>query len=116
MDLAATLHQRLAAAGRRAPEDVDAVIALQVDHPAPRRLATLVIERGVARLERDAATDEADATFTFDRADTALGVLAGEADPFDAFFGGRFRTDSHLPLVFVVRGLFRAAWRGRPAS
>ncbi len=71
---------------------------------AEQTLATLHIVRGELRF--DAPRDPA-ATFFFDSEETALGTLARDADPMDAFMAGRFRADGHLPLVFVVLGLFR---------
>ncbi len=49
---------------------------------------------------------EADVTFVFDSAETALAVLTGKEDPTAAFLDGRFRSDGHLPLAFVLLGLF----------
>lgn len=53
------------------------------------------------------ATLEADVTFFFDNAETALGIVTGLEDPINAFMDGRFRADGHLPLAFVLLGLFR---------
>lgn len=88
------------------------MVALRTCGGQPGHLATLVLEGGAARVAENPET--ADATFTFDSADTAFGVLLGDANPLDAFLAGRFRTDGHLPLVFVVLGLFRAEYRGGP--
>ena len=90
------------------------MVALRTCGGQPGHLATLVLEGGVARVAVNPNRETADATFTFDSADTAFGVLLGDANPLDAFLAGRFRTDGHLPLVFVVLGLFRAEYRGGP--
>ena len=114
MDFAETLRKRLAQHGDAAPAGVDAVVALQTADRAPQHLACLVMEGGAARVAENPKPEAADVTFTFDSADTARGVLLGDANPLDAFLAGRFRTDGHLPLVFVVLGLFRADYRGGP--
>ena len=68
------------------------------------RLTALVIDdRGVTF----DATRSADVTFVFDSAETALAILTGAEDPMVAFMDGRFRSDGHLPLAFVLLGLFR---------
>lgn len=111
MDVAAALRERLATRGAALHEHVDAVVALR--DAERRHLATVVIEGGAVRIE-PAPAAATDATFTFDSAGTALGVLCGDADPLAAFSAGRFRADGHLPLVFVVLGIFRAEYRGGP--
>lgn len=107
MDFAETLRKRLAQHGGAAPAGVDAVVALQTADRASRPLACLVMEGGVARVAENPKRQAVDVTFTFDSAATARGILLGDANPLDAFLAGRFRTDGHLPLVFVVLGLFR---------
>lgn len=76
----------------------------------------MAIAVGGTRLTAFAVTDgdvtfdstlEADVTFSFDSAETALAILTGTADPVAAFLSGRFRSDGHLPLAFVLLGLFR---------
>lgn len=114
MDFAEALRKRLAQHGGAAPAGVDAVVALQTADRAPKPLACLVMEGGAARVAENPEPQAADVTCTFDSAATARGVLLGEANPLDAFLAGRFRTDGHLPLVFVVLGLFRADYRGGP--
>jgi hypothetical protein len=71
---------------------------------AQRTLAMLHVVRGELRFE---APREPLASFFFDSHETAIGVLAGGADPTRAFMAGGFRADGHLPLVFVLLGLFR---------
>ena len=71
---------------------------------ASTRLAALAItDQGVTF----DSTLQADVTFVFDSAETALAVLTGREDPMTAFLDGRFRSDGHLPLAFVLLGLFR---------
>lgn len=53
-------------------------------------------------------------TFTFDRPETARAIILGEEDPIAAFMAGRFRSDGHLPLAFVLLGLFRQDFAGPP--
>ena len=76
----------------------------------------MAIATGDTRLTAFAVTDrgvtfdstlKADVTFVFDSAETALAVLTGREDPIAAFLDGRFRSDGHLPLAFVLLGLFR---------
>ena len=53
------------------------------------------------------STLDPDVTFVFDSAETALAILSGTENPIAAFMDGRFRADGHLPLAFVLLGLFR---------
>lgn len=48
-----------------------------------------------------------EATFYFDSAQTALGLLCGDADVMDAFMEERFRSDGSITLVFVLLSVFR---------
>ena len=114
MDFAETIRKRLAEQGGTTPAGTDAVVALRTAGRPGRDLATLVMEGGVVRVSTNPKPQATDVTFTFDSADTAFGLLLGDANPLDAFLAGRFRTDGHLPLVFVVLGLFRADYRGGP--
>lgn len=115
MDVAASLRERLATSGAAPREHIDAVVALHTAQGERRHLATVVVEGDAVRIEPAPLADaDADATFTFDSAGTALSVLCGDADPIAAFSAGRFRADGHLPLVFVVLGLFRAEYGGGP--
>ena len=114
MDFAEAIRKRLAEEGRDIPAGTDAVVALHTADREPRHLATLVVQDGVAHVVDRPKPQATDVTFTFDSADTAFGLLLGDANPLDAFLAGRFRTDGHLPLVFVVLGLFRADYRGGP--
>ena len=116
MDFAATLRERLAKRGGATPAGTDAVVALRTADGEPRHLATLVMAGGVAHAATDPRPEATDATFTFDSADTARGILLGDANPLDAFLAGRFRADGHLPLVFPVLGLFRVEYGGGPPS
>lgn len=91
--------------GRRFQAHRAAELDMAVRIATPERmLATLHVGQGELRFD---APGEPVATFFFDTAETALAVLAGDADPLQAFMAGQFRTDGHLPLVFVVLGLFR---------
>ena len=76
----------------------------------------MAISTGSKRLTAFAVTDrgvtfdptlDADVTFVFDSAETALAILTGMEDPIAAFLDGRFRSDGHLPLAFVLLGLFQ---------
>ena len=76
----------------------------------------MAISTGSRRLTALAVSDrrvifdptlEADVTFVFDSAATALAILTGREDPIAAFLDGRFRSDGHLPLAFVLLGLFQ---------
>ena len=55
-----------------------------------------------------------DVRFVFNRAETARAILLDDADPMAAFMAGRFRSDGHLPLAFVLLGLFRADYGVAP--
>ena len=97
MDLRAFLEQRFQAA---AASDVDLTITLVA---GGRRLTTFAVEAGALRFDPDR---EADVTFSFDSVDRAVAVLGGTESPMDAFMAGGFRSDGHLPLAFVLLGLF----------
>ena len=71
------------------------------------------VRAGKIEFERDASPD---VTFTFDRPQTARAILLGDADPIAAFMAGRFRSDGHLPLAFVLLGLFRQDFGGPPPA
>ncbi len=114
MDFAETIRERLAEQGGAVPAEIDAVVALRTAEREPRHLATLVVQDGVACVVDSPKPEATDVTFTFDTGNTARNILLGDANPLDAFLAGRFRTDGHLPLVFVVLGLFRAEYRGGP--
>ncbi len=51
--------------------------------------------------------EHSDATFYFDDEDSALALLSGQSDPFDAFMNGQFRADGYLVWAFVLLGMFR---------
>ena len=87
-----------------AGRDVDVALALAVDGDPSERLAAFSVQSGVLQFQPDCRLD---ATFYFADVRTALAVLDGEEDPFDAFAEGRFRADGNLPLAFVLLGLFR---------
>ena len=106
MDLEAALAQRFQPS---AAADVDVVVALATD--AGERLTTFRVRGGTLRFDPDAAPD---ATLFFDGAETALGIFAGSMDPMAAFMAGAFRADGHLPLVFVLLGLFRGDYGASP--
>ncbi|MDE0422146.1 MAG: hypothetical protein OXK76_14850 [Gammaproteobacteria bacterium] len=80
---------------------VYATIALAV---GDTRLTAFALADGRVRFDADL---KADVTFVFDSAATALGIVTGSEEPIDAFMDGRFRADGHLPLAFVLLGLFR---------
>ena len=90
---------RLARTSARA--DLHATMAIAT--PDSRLTVVAVSDRGVTF----DSTLNADVTFVFDSAETALRVLSGAEDPIAAFMEGRFRADGHLPLAFVLLGLFR---------
>ena len=80
---------------------VHATIALAV---GDTRLTAFALDGGSVRFD---TALEADVTFVFDNAATALGIVTGSEDPMNAFMDGRFRADGHLPLAFVLLALFR---------
>ena len=98
MDLEAELKPRVREIGNLG---VYATIALAV---GDTRLAAFALDDEGVRFD---AALEADATFVFDSPETALGILTGTLDPMRAFMDGAFRADGHLPLAFVLLGLFR---------
>ena len=79
----------------------DVVMAIAARDRAPLTFA--VSNNGI--VFDDALT--ADVTFTFDSADTAMGIIRGTIDPIGAFMEGRFRSDGHLILAFVMMAVFR---------
>jgi len=88
--------------------DVDATIRLVA---GGRTLTTFTVCR--AALTFDASLT-ADVTFTFDREETAHAIVTGTANPIDAFMAGRFRSDGHLPMAFVLLGLFNPGFGAIP--
>ena len=57
---------------------------------------------------------EAEATFRFDCAETALALLGGDGDLFTAFMAGKFRADGHLTLTFPLMAAFGGAAMAAP--
>jgi putative sterol carrier protein len=51
----------------------------------------------------------ADATFIFADLETARALLSGEANAFEAFMEGRFRSDGYLMWAFALMAMFRSA-------
>ena len=98
MELARDLSARFKA---EAAAHVDAVFELAT---VRETLATFSVRNGVLAFEPAAPVD---VRFVFDHAETARALLLGDADPMAAFMAGRFRSDGHLPLAFVLLGLFR---------
>ena len=105
MDLPTELARRLKI---EAAAHVDTVFRLATDRGT---LVVFSVQAGEIRFHPDA---RADVTFTFDRPETAHAILLGEEDPIAAFMAGRFRSDGHLPLAFVLLGLFRHDFGGAP--
>lgn len=87
---------------------MDTVFRLATDDGT---LLVFSVRAGEIRFEPDANPE---VTFTFDRPETAHAILVGEEDPVAAFMAGRFRSDGHLPLAFVLLGLFRHDFGGPP--
>ncbi len=79
----------------------DVRVALAVDGWRP-----LVCSISAAGLAFD-DTVVPEAAFYFDSAQTALGLLCGDADVMDAFMEERFRSDGSITLVFVLLSVFR---------
>lgn len=79
----------------------DVRIALAVDGWRP--LVCSISDAGLA-FDDDLVPE---ATFFFDSARTALGLLCGDADIMDAFMEERFRSDGSITLVFVLLAVFR---------
>lgn len=50
-----------------------------------------------------------DATFIFSDLETARALLCGEANAFEAFMEGRFRSDGYLMWAFALMAMFRSA-------
>ena len=107
MDLASELARRLKA---DAAAQVDAVFRLAT---ARDTLVVFSVRAGVIDFEPRASPD---VTFTFDRPETAHAIILGDTDPIAAFMAGRFRSDGHLPLAFVLLGLFRHDFGGPPPA
>ena len=105
MDLGAELANRF---DPDSALDVDVVVALATNRET---LVTFSVHAG--RLQF-APSPPPDVTFTFDSAETAFGILAGDEDPIAAFMAERFRSDGHLPLAFVLLGLFRGDYAVAP--
>ena len=105
----AALAQRFAA---NAAQGVDVAMALAVDGDEPRRLAAFEVRDG--KLTFLPQSEDPDATFFFDEAQTALDILDGQEAMFTAFADSRFRADGNLPLAFVLLGLFQKG--RRPAN
>lgn len=97
MDFRAFLERRFRAA---VASDVDLTITLVA---GGRRLTTFAVEDGALRFD---PVGEADVTFSFDTVERAVAVLGGTESPMDAFMAGAFRADGHLPLAFVLLGMF----------
>ena len=76
-------------------------------------LLVFSVRAGEIRFEPDASPE---VTFRFDRPETARAILLGEEDPITAFMAGRFRSDGHLPLAFVLLSLFRQDFSGPPPA
>ncbi len=51
----------------------------------------------------------ADATFIFADHGTALELLSGRGNAFDAFMEGRFRSDGYLMWAFALMAMFESA-------
>ncbi|MCY3814450.1 MAG: SCP2 sterol-binding domain-containing protein [Gammaproteobacteria bacterium] len=105
MDLSIELARRFKT---EAAAHADTVFRLATDRGT---LLVFSVRAGEIEFEPDASPD---VTFTFDRAETARAIILGDADPMDAFMAGRFRSDGHLPLAFVLLGLFRQDFGGPP--
>ena len=109
MDLEAALADRFRSA---AATDVDIVVALAID--GGERLTTFTVRQGALRFEHGPDPAPADVVFYFDSAETALGVLGGGLDAMATFMAGAFRADGHLPLAFVLLGLFHSGYDATP--
>lgn len=105
MDLPTELARRLKP---EAAAHVDTVFRLATDQSL---LVVFSVQAGEIQFHQDAS---ADVTFTFDRPETAHAILLGKEDPIAAFMAGRFRSDGHLPLAFVLLGLFRHDFGAAP--
>ena len=107
MDLATELARCLKT---DAAAHVDTVFGLATDRGT---LLVFSVRAGVIEFVPQARPD---VTFTFDRPETARAIILGDADPIAAFMAGRFRSDGHLPLAFVLLGLFRHDFGGPPPA
>jgi putative sterol carrier protein len=75
------------------------------------------ISHGTLEFVDGASCDGAscDATFYFHDVDSALALLSGQADPFEAFMNGGFRADGYLMWAFTLMAMFRTASLPPPA-
>ena len=83
---------------------LDAVFRIDVgDEPLPFR-----VHHG--NLDFDVGTDaKPDAVFMFADSDTAWALLSGQADAFEAFMEGRFRSDGYLMWAFALMAMFKSS-------
>lgn len=107
MDLSTELAQRFKA---EAAAHVDTVFRLTTGH---RTSLVFSVRAGKICFEPDACPD---VTFTFESPEAAHAIILGDADPIAAFMAGQFRSDGHLPLAFVLLGLFRHDFGGPPPA
>lgn len=105
LDLPTELARRLRT---QAAAHVDTVFRLATDGGT---LLVFSVRAGEIHFEPELVPE---VTFTFDRPETARAIILGEEDPIAAFMAGRFRSDGHLPLAFVLLGLFRQDFAGPP--
>ena len=104
MPMPSAVDFKAALEGRLQPLAADIDVAMRLV-AADETLATFAVTGGELRWDPPMPVD---ATFFFDSAATALGLLGGGADPMAAFMEGRFRADGNLPLAFLLLGLFRS--------
>jgi putative sterol carrier protein len=81
---------------------IDATFRLAID----AETLTFEVRHGVLDF---VDSEHFDVTFYFADVDTALDLLSGQSDPFEAFMNGRFRADGHLMWAFSLMAMFQGA-------
>ncbi|MFU8814826.1 MAG: SCP2 sterol-binding domain-containing protein [Pseudomonadales bacterium] len=82
---------------------LDAVVRLRVGDDA----LTFQVRGGSLRFDLP-DTIGVDATFMFEDVDTAWSLLSGQADAFEAFMRGQFRSDGYLMWAFALMAMFQS--------
>jgi putative sterol carrier protein len=82
---------------------LDAVLRLRIDAEA----LTFRVRHGALEFDLPESV-QPDATFMFEDVDTAWSLLSGQADAFEAFMTGRFRSDGYLMWAFALMAIFQS--------
>lgn len=94
------LAERSARRATPLPGSPDVYVALHLGDARP--LVCHVTSQGACFDDAFAA----EAHFRFDAPATALALLGGGGDFFDAFMAGRVRADGHITLAFLLQAAF----------